>query len=627
MAACALLLQSRLMLLAAGPSTSATLDENAQAEKLIAAVLNGGGQEGIQKLLEEGLNINSRIKAGLSVYQASVLRGDTELSGFLAQRGALTNAPMPARDALAEVLFSRVTTNNAPGLAVLAAQNGKILFEKGYGLADVSQSTAISPKTKFRIGSITKQFTASAILKLQELTKLSVNDKLTKFFPDFPRGDEVTLRHLLTHTSGIHSYTDKPGFIEKVTSPIAPGELIDSFKNDPYDFAPGENWHYDNSGYFLLGRIVEKVSGEAYGEFLRKNFFDSAGMHDTGVHHAGAALEHEAFGYQYDGGKFTNALNWDMSWAGGAGALYSTVEDLYRWNEAIFGGRALSDASLKAAWTPVQTRQNKHDPPESGYGFGWAVGQFRGVQEISHGGGLNGFSSFLLRLPGQHFTVVVLANALPGGPGADAGGLAHLVTEIYLGDKLPARPIQKVDPNVTATALDAVVGRYDYNSGILTVTKEGSRLYAQLGDQPRFEIFPKSETEFFWKVADAQVTFVKDEHGKVTKAIHHQNGVTLSAPRLEDLTETRIGTADAEAIAGKYDYGQGKVILTVSRNGARVFAQLTGQPKFEIFPKTANEYFWKVVDAQVTFVRDGAGRVTKAIHHQGGRTFEAPKIP
>ncbi|HZR18305.1 MAG TPA: serine hydrolase domain-containing protein, partial [Verrucomicrobiae bacterium] len=429
-----LLWQSTMMTLAAEPSPSATLDENAQAEKLITAVLNGAGAEGIQKLLDEGLKINSRIQAGLSVYQASVLRGDTELSGFLAARGALTNAPMPARDALADVLFSRMTTNHAPGLAVLVAQDCKVLFEKGYGLADLSHGTAITPKTKFRIGSITKQFTASSILKLQEQGKLSVNDKLSKFFPDFPRGNEVTLRHLLTHTSGIRSYTDKPGFIEKVTSPVTPGELIDSFKNDPYDFDPGEKWHYDNSGFFLLGSIIEKVSGESYGEFLRKNFFDSAGMRDTGVHRAGAALEHEALGYQFDGGQFTNALNWDMSWAGGAGSLYSTVEDLYRWNEAIFGGKALSEASLKAAWTPVQTRENKNESTDTGYGFGWSLGQFRGEREISHGGGLNGFSSLLLRLPSRHFTVVVLANALPGAPGADPGGLAHLVTEIYLGD-------------------------------------------------------------------------------------------------------------------------------------------------------------------------------------------------
>jgi len=400
--------------------------------------------------------------------------------------------------------------------------------------------------------------------------------------------------------------------------------LIDSFKDEPYDFAPGKKWHYDNSGYFLLGMIVEKVSGKSYEQFLRENFFEPLKMNDTGVYRTGLALEHEALGYQFESGKFNKALNWDMSWAGAAGALYSTVEDLYRWNEAIFTGKALSDASLKAAWTPVLTEDDKKDDPEVGYGFGWDIALVRGVRAISHGGGLNGFSTVLFRLPRQNFTVVVLENALPGASPAP-GELAHLVTEIYLGDSLPTRPVQAVNTNVTVKALDAIVGRYDYKGAILTVTREQNHLYAQLTGQLRFEILPKSETEFFWKITDAKVKFVKDADGKVSKAIHHQNGLTFDAPRLPDLSETKIAPDDAAAIVGRYDYGQ-KEILTVTRDGARVFAQLTGQPKFEIFPKSSTEYFWKAVDAQVSFAKDENGKVTKAVHHQGGRVFEAPRI-
>jgi len=216
-AAALLLLVQFAMIAPAAPAVSAAKDEDAQAEKLMTALLSGTGKEGVEKLVNEGLNVNSRM-SGLSVYQAAVLRGDTEAAAFLAERGAITNAPMPARDALVGALFSRVITNSGAGAAVLVAQNGKVLFQKGYGLADISAGTPITPQTKFRIGSITKQFTASAILKLQEQGKLSVGDKLAKFFPDFPRGREVTLRHLLTHTSGIRSYTDMPGFIERPTS-------------------------------------------------------------------------------------------------------------------------------------------------------------------------------------------------------------------------------------------------------------------------------------------------------------------------------------------------------------------------------------------------------------------------
>jgi CubicO group peptidase (beta-lactamase class C family) len=605
--------------------TCRLLSKDLQANKLIGAVLTSDAGT-IEKLLAQGLDVNAQAKPGLTAYQAARLRGDSELMRLLASRGAVTNAPMPPTDKLIDALFTRVFTNGAPGAAVLVAQNGAVLFKKGYALADVTHGAAFGPDTKSRIGSITKQFTASAILKLQEQGKLSVQDKLSKYFPDFPRGDEVTLHHLLTHTSGIRSYTDKPGFMDKVASPVGPEDLIKSFQNDAYDFDPGQKWHYDNSGYFLLGRIIERVSGLSYGEFLRKTFFEPLGMTNTGVHRTGLALEHEALGYQFTGSAFTNALDWDMSWAGGAGALYSTVEDLFRWNEGVFGVKVLTEASLKAAWTPVKTEDNKDDDSGNGYGYGWFIAHTRGAQEISHGGGLNGFSSIIMRLPRENFTVAILANALPGAPGAEPGQLAHLVTEICLGEKLGPRPTRQVNASVSTDAFDALVGRYDYGVGVMTVTKEGRHLYAQLAGQPRVEIFPASDTEFFWKVVDAQVTFVKDNQGKVTKAVHHQSGQTINAPKLEDLKEVKVDPATYEAFVGKYDYGEGKAILTVSREGNRLFAQLTGQPKFEIYPKSPTEFFWKVVDAQVQFVKDDAGKVTKAIHHQGGQTLEAPKI-
>jgi CubicO group peptidase (beta-lactamase class C family) len=602
-------------------------DPEADAQKLVTTVWRGGDLEAVKRLLDDGVDINSHGKAGLTAYLAARLRGDTEMQEFLESRGANTKAEMPPRERVAYRLFAPIKTNGA-GAAVLIARDGKILFKHGYGLADVSNNVPVTPETKFRIGSITKQFTAAAILKLQEAGKLSVEDKLSKYIADFPRGDEVRLHHLLTHTSGIHSYTSKPDFMETVTKPVKTVDLIESFKNDPYDFDPGKKWLYDNSGYFLLGYIIEKVSGQGYGEFLRQKFFAPLGMTNTGVHQAGTPLEHEALGYQFDKDEqFTRALNWDMSRAGGAGALYSTVEDLYRWNEAIFNGKVLKESSLKAAFTPVKTQENNDDPIDSGYGYGWGVSRLRGTKEISHGGGLQGFSSFLLRLPEKNFTVVVLANALPGAPGVEPGNMAHQLAEIYLGENLDPRPVLKANKNVSPSSFDALTGRYDYTTGILTVTRQGDHLFAQLGEQPRYEIFPKSETEFFWKIVDAQVTFVKDASGKVTKAIHRQNGQTINAPRLGDnIAEAKVDPAGYDALVGRYDYHEGKVFLTVSRDGDRLFAQMTGQPKFEIFPKSPTEFFWKVVSAQVTFVKDVDGKVTKVIHHQGGGTIEAPRV-
>jgi CubicO group peptidase (beta-lactamase class C family)/uncharacterized pyridoxamine 5'-phosphate oxidase family protein len=601
------------------------LGPESQAKKLIATARNGD-LDATKLLLDRGANINSRGPAGLTAVQAAKLHGQKEMVEFLVSKGADARAPIPPLDKLVDALFSGVIKPESSGAAVVVAKDGKILFEKGYGLGDVEHGVPVGLETKFRIGSITKQFTAAAILKLQEEGKLNVTDRLSKFIPDYPRGDEVTVHHLLTHTSGIHSYTSKPDFLETVTAPVKTEDHINSFKNDPYDFDPGKKWLYNNSGYFLLGYIIEKVSGESYGGFLRKTFFDPLGMKNTGVHSSSAALEHEALGYQFEDGKFKKALDWEMSRAGGAGALYSTVEDLHRWNEAVFGGKVLKESSLKAAFTPVKTEENKDDHSEGGYGYGWAITTTRGLQEISHGGGLHGFSSYLLRLPKENFTVAVLANASPAAPGVDPAGLAHEAAELYLGNRLEPRQTPKLDTKVSPKAFDAIVGRYDYGGAILAVTREGDKLFAQLSGQPKFEIFPKSETNFFWKVVEAEVTFVKNEKGQVTKAIHKQGGQTINAARLEDVKEAKVNPKAYDAYVGRYDYGDGKAIMTVTREGDRLFAQLTGQPKIEIFPKSETEFFWKVVNAQVTFVKDKNGKVTKAIHEQGGRKFDAPRM-
>jgi CubicO group peptidase (beta-lactamase class C family) len=525
----------------------------------------------------------------------------------------------------ADALLTGLINTNEPGVAVLAAQNGKILFEKGYGLADLAHDVPITPQTTFRIGSVTKQFTASAILKLQAEGKLSVDDKLSKYLPDFPRGNEVTLRHLLTHTSGIHSYTDEPDFLSRVANTTTAKAIIESMKPHPYDFAPGAEWRYDNSGYLLLGYIVEQVSGQSYGDFLRENFLQPLSMTNTGVYRANLGLPHEALGYNLVNNGFEPALDWDMSWAGGAGALYSTVEDLFRWNEGIFNGRVLDASSLQAAFTPVKTKANQsdYDAQGNGYGSGWEIGRHRGLREISHDGGLNGFSSDLVRLTDEKFTVVVLANTLPGRNNIDPHRLAQQLVDIFLADKFAPPPA--VNTNVSPKSYDALAGRYELGGKILTVSRYHQHLFAQLTGQPELEFFPVSETEFFATVVDAQITFVKDSSGQAIRLILHQNGLDTPAPRGKDLAEAKVDPAVYDSVVGQYNYGPG-AILTVSREGNQLFAQLTSQPRFEIFPQSETNYFWKVVDAQVTFVKDATGKVTKAIHHQNGRTFDALKI-
>jgi CubicO group peptidase (beta-lactamase class C family) len=343
----------------------------------------------------------------------------------------------------ADALLNGLIKTNDPGLAILVAQDGKIIFEKSYGLADLEHHVPVIPQTTFRIASMTKQFTASAILKLQEQGKLSIDDKLAKYIPDFPRGNEVTLRQLLTHTSGIHDYSPELDHLSDVVKPITTEANIGVIKNQKhlYDFDPGTKWRYDNSGYELLGYIVEKVSGQSYGDFLRENFFQPLGMTNTGVYREHLGLPHEALGYSLGTNGFEPPFYIDPSWSGGDGALYSTVEDLYHWNEGIFNGRALDAASLKAAFTPVGMKEGQLNSGD-GYGFGWYVGHYRGLLRISHGGARPDFTSMMLRLPDENFTVVVLANS-DGRLNVGSNSLAYQLVDTYLADKLAPRPSSK----------------------------------------------------------------------------------------------------------------------------------------------------------------------------------------
>ncbi|MCL4708100.1 serine hydrolase [bacterium] len=593
-------------------------------EKLISYT-ERGNLDALKLLLAHGADANSKTKFGLTALHAAKINGREGAAKLLLEKGADATIAMPAPEALVDAIFTEATTGETPGAAVLVAQNGKIIYQKGFGFANLEHRVPITTETKFRIGSITKQFTASAILKLQEAGLLSVQDPLMKFMRDYPRGNEVTIHHLLTHTSGIHSYTSKPDFMQTVTVEVKPESLITSFKNDKYDFDPGTQWRYNNSGYFLLGHLVAKLTNESYASYLKKTFFEPLNMKDTGVHRWSDILAHEATGYSYLDGKFQKAQNWDMSRAGGAGALYSTVTDLYRWNEAVFNGKVLSEKNLAAAFTPVTLKDgSKPQTAGDGYGYGWSISDFRGTKEIAHGGGLHGFVTSLARYPEHNMTVSVLTNCAPSRD-LNPGGLTREIAQIYLWEKMKSQEsyaTAAVDPKL----YDAYLGKYEYPGGaILTITRDGNKLLAQLTGQPQFEIFPRSETEFFWKVVDAQITFVKNEKGEVIHGIHRQGGQTLTVPRLKEETPAQIDPAVYVAYVGEYELAPG-VIITVTKEGAQLFVQLTGQPKFEIFPRSETEFFLQVVKADIKFVKDTAGKVASLILKQGGVEQTARKI-
>ena len=521
--------------LCANEASAADHGANFHSNEQLVLAAERGYLDDVKRLLAAGTRVNEKDHRGLTPWQAARIYGRKGVADFLAGAGADTRRPLLKPEKIIDAMFREILTNNSPGAAVLVARNGKILFEKGYGLANIGDRVPVTPLTKFRIGSMTKQFTAAAILKLHEQGKLNLDDKLSKFIPEYPRGHEVTIHQLLTHTSGVNDYGLKPDFLKRVGTHIEPEELIKLFENGPYEFDPGTKWFYDNCGYVLLAFIIEKVSGEKNEDYLRETFFEPLGMTNTAVYNASDILEHEASGYSYQDGKVKKALYWDMSWGHGSGNLYSTVGDLYRWYEALFNGKALNKASLEAAFTPVHTPDDD-TPRFDGYGYGFMLQKLRGLNEVCHGGCLHGFLSYMLRIPKENLTVAILQNAALQSPPGMHIGLAEEIAQLYLTDKMEPAPTFVVDKTVSPRVYDTYVGRYFdlLSEGGLFVSKVGDRLFARCAPHADFEIFPTSETEFFSKTADEQITFVKDEKGAVIKAIHRLSGLILHAPRLPE---------------------------------------------------------------------------------------------
>jgi CubicO group peptidase (beta-lactamase class C family) len=592
------------------------LDKAAMADQLNIAAGNGNLDK-IKLLIEGGADVNAANETGITPIVAAKIGGRDDVIQMLLKKGA-KDKDVPSSETIIDNLYSSLKGKEAPGIAVLVAKDGNVLYRKGFGYADIKNKIPVTPDTKFRIGSVTKQFTASAILKLQENNLLSVNDKLSKFIPDFPRGDEVTIHQLLTHTSGIHSYTSNKDFIGKVTKTVLPDTLINSIKKDPYDFNPGEKWLYNNSGYFLLGYIISKVSGKSYAEYLKETFFDPLHMENTGVHYSGIKLEHEAKGYSKNNGKYNDAINWDMSWAGAAGSIYSTVDDLMKWNQALYGGKVLNEKSLDSALTPVVLKNGEQ--PAVRYGYGLGLNRFRGEDIISHSGGLHGFITQLSYYPKEKLTVVMFSNTAEPEVNFDPNKIA----EAFLWNKMD-KQTSYTESSVKPKNLQLYAGRYDLSGiAVITITAENDKIYSQLSGQPKFEIFPLSEDEFFWKVVDARIKFVKDEKGEISQAVLFQNGQELKAKKLPEEHIIEINPAIPDNYTGKYKFKDDTI--TISKENNKLFAQPTGQSRLEMFSLSETDFIIKEINAKLSFVKGENGKVNKIKLNLNGMDSELPRI-
>jgi CubicO group peptidase (beta-lactamase class C family) len=329
-----------------------------------------------------------------------------------------------------------------PGLSIAVVQNGEVVLAKGYGQANVELDVAAGPDTVYQIGSITKQFTATAIMALVEEGKLALEDPISKYLDNTPdTWKDLTVRHLLNHTSGIKSYTNVAENMTKVRLDRTRDDIIGTVRDLPLEFEPGEKWAYSNTGYFLLGQIIEKVSGKSYAAFLQERIFTPLGMNATRVNELKDIVKNRATGYEWSG-ELRNAEHASMTWPFSAGAVVSTVADMAKWDAALYGETVLKSSSLNQMWTKATLNNGK----QADYGFGWSVGDYRGHKLIGHGGGIHGFTTDIARFVDDRLTVIVLTNF--SGPTANPGGIARGIAAIYISE-LADKAIEDKDPKIT----------------------------------------------------------------------------------------------------------------------------------------------------------------------------------
>lgn len=387
---------------------------------------------------------------------------------------------------LAEIdaLLKQEIKGNGPGAAVAVVQGGAVVHAGGYGLANLEWNIPVDTDTVFRLASVTKQFTAAAVLLLQERGVLHVHDPITKFLPDYPTsGHHITVHHLLTHTSGIFSYTNDPDFLNKCWREVTPQQLADEFSRVPFDFKPGTRYQYNNSGYILLGMIIEKVSGKSYAEFLQENIFDPLDMKRTYYLHNESIIPKRASGYDETPDGFVNARFLHMTQPYAAGALGSTVNDLVLWDRALAQNDLLSAESQAQMYTPAVLE----DGSATTYGYGWGINLYRDHPLVHHGGGIFGFRTFIARFRQDNLTVIVLSNS----GACDVEKITTAIARHML--NLPE--IKHKPYGLGEEGLKKCAGKYRVGAFPLEVTLKDGRLVLLLGKE--IPLIPTSRTQFY----------------------------------------------------------------------------------------------------------------------------------
>ncbi|WP_296381980.1 serine hydrolase [Winogradskyella sp.] len=518
-------------------------------------------------------------------------------------------------------IVSQHYISNTPGATILVAKNGKTIYRKAIGKSSLELDVDMIPENVFMLASITKQFTAVSILMLEEQGKLSLDDPITKFIPDYPTlGKTITVHHLLNHTSGIKSYTGIGNLVEVARNDMTLDELIDYFKNEPMDFDPGEEFRYNNSGYVLLGKIIEVISKDTYENFIEKNIFEHLGMENSSYGNNRELVKNRVEGYEQNENGYVNASYLSMTLPYAAGSLISTIDDMQKWQNALANNTFIKATTLNKAINGSELNNGEH----IGYGYGLGEMNLKGSKGYTHSGGIFGTSTNGIYLIDEDVYVIGLSNCSCN----DIGAVTRNLAAAAIGKPYPTmNDVVKLSED----KMKQWVGAYEFEDGAIRhiFIKDGSLKSMRESDTNTvFDIFPLSESRFMFEEGNIEYKFSKSADGKreaVFITDTENIGKETDKPMPEARKEITLSNDILKHYAGKYELGT-NFYVEVTVEGNQIFGQASGQGKFEVFAEDEITFFAKVTALKVKFNKNTSGDVESFTLYQGGQETNAKKI-
>lgn len=499
-----------------------------------------------------------------------------------------------------------------PGATALVAIDGEIVYHKAFGMANLELEVPMQPGMVFRVASISKQFTAISILMLMEQGKLNLDDDITKYIEDYPtNGQHISIQDLLTHTSGIsRNITLNPWNEDVRKSDFEPLSFIDYFKNEPMASAPGEVYRYNNFGYFILGYIIEQVSGKTYGQFVESNIFQPLGMHNSCQANDEDIVKNRAYGYEKKD-VFINKEYTSITQANGAGSLMSTVKDLFIWNRALKNNLLVKKETLALAYKNYELI----DGGKINYGFGFFINEINGSPTIEHAGGDHGFRTNAIYMPNEDVFVAVFANCSCNDPRTVSTKIAALAID---------KPYKRsLSASITTNKWHEWVGTYHLSDGAKqSISLDENQLYCtRYGRQ--YKLIPTSQNTFVFENDIMKLNFT--EKGDSVETIFSNRIKTAKAMKLLNRhTEVKISNKVLERYVGTFELFPDFDINIILEEG-QLYSMGTDQDRLRIYPKSGTKFFYKTIDATIEFKSDEKGEYKSFILTQDGLEYPGKK--